>query len=131
MDDDARKAISYVKVAMIIIAFLFTVFLLTAVYLLATSTVISSAAPFNTTLTGSYVVFLAAVELFWLLVVYRFIYKRLQSGKIRESEVVCLIVGVFQLLFGGIISGIVLLVAWIKIRDSVKIQSMIEPESFQ
>ena len=60
------------------------------------------------------------IGLVWILLDYFLVYKRLESGNVREAETPALVLGILQLLFGGIISGILLIIAYTKIGDSLR-----------
>ena len=60
------------------------------------------------------------IGLVWILLDYFLVYKRLESGNVREAETPALVLGILHLLFGGIISGILLIIAYTKIGDSLR-----------
>ena len=60
------------------------------------------------------------IGLVWILLDYFLVYKKLVSEKIREAEMPSLVLGIVQLIFGGVISGILLIIAYVKIRDSLE-----------
>ena len=60
------------------------------------------------------------IGLVWILLDYFLVYKRLESGNVREAETPALVLGILQLLFGGIIPGILLIIAYTKIGDSLR-----------
>jgi hypothetical protein len=57
--------------------------------------------------------------LLWILLDYFLIYRKLQTERVREAETPSIILGIIQLIFGGLIPGILLIVAYVKIRDSL------------
>ncbi|MCL4333903.1 MAG: hypothetical protein M1290_06780 [Candidatus Thermoplasmatota archaeon] len=63
-----------------------------------------------------------AIGILWLALDYFLIYKKIKEERIKEAETPALILGIIQLIFGGLIPGILLIVAWIKIKDSVNRQ---------
>ncbi|MCL4333439.1 MAG: hypothetical protein M1290_01490 [Candidatus Thermoplasmatota archaeon] len=63
-----------------------------------------------------------AIGILWLLLDYFLIYKRLNEERVKEAEAPAIVLGIIQLIFGGLIPGILLIVAWIEIRDSVNRQ---------
>lgn len=58
--------------------------------------------------------------LIWLVVVYVFAYSRVQDGQYEEAQVPTLVCGILTLLFGGIVSGILYIVAYLKLGDAVR-----------
>ena len=60
------------------------------------------------------------IGLVWILLDYFLVYKKLLLEKIREAEMPSLVLGIVQLIFGGVISGILLIIAYVKIRDSLE-----------
>ncbi len=60
------------------------------------------------------------IGLLWLLMDYFLVYRRLDSGRVREAETPSLLLGILQLLFGGVITGILLIIAYVKIGDSLR-----------
>lgn len=64
-------------------------------------------------------IFLAVLPFILMFLDYFFIYKPLVNGDARRAEVPTLLMGILQLFVGGVLSGIILLIAWVKIRDSI------------
>ena len=60
------------------------------------------------------------IGLVWILLDYFLVYKKLLLEKIREAEMPSLVLGIVQQIFGGVISGILLIIAYVKIRDSLE-----------
>ncbi len=60
------------------------------------------------------------VSIMWILLDYFLIYKKLEQERVKETDTVSLILGILQLIFGGLIPGILLIIAHIKIRDSIE-----------
>lgn len=60
------------------------------------------------------------IGLFWILLDYFLIYNKLAKEQVKEAETPSLVLGVVQLIFGGVITGILLIVAYVKIRDSLE-----------
>ncbi|MBX8637693.1 MAG: hypothetical protein KIY11_04955, partial [Thermoplasmata archaeon] len=58
--------------------------------------------------------------LLWILLDYFLIYRKLVTGKVEEAETPALVLGTIQLILGGVITGILLIVAYVKIKDSVR-----------
>ncbi len=59
-----------------------------------------------------------SIGLLWILLDYFLIYKKLAEGRVAEAETPGIVLGIAQLVLGGLISGIMLIVAYVKIRDS-------------
>ena len=60
------------------------------------------------------------IGLLWILLDYFLVYKNLALEKVKESEVPSLILGIIQLILAGVIPGILLIIAYVKIRDSLE-----------
>ncbi|WP_393971706.1 hypothetical protein OXIME_000285 [Oxyplasma meridianum] len=64
-------------------------------------------------------VFLAILPFILMFMDYVFIYKPLTDGNAVRAEVPALLLGILQIFVGGVLSGIILIIAWVKIRDSI------------
>jgi len=82
----------------------------------STSRVIQTSFPFLTILI---LVPITIFGLLWVFLDYFLIYRKLSSEKVAEASTPALILGILQLIFGGLIPGILLIVAYVKIRDSI------------
>jgi hypothetical protein len=60
------------------------------------------------------------IAIVWILLDYFLIYKKLADGKVQEAETPSLVLGLIQLILGGVITGILLILAYVKIRDSLQ-----------
>lgn len=58
------------------------------------------------------------VGILWILLDYFLIYKKVKEEKVREAETPALVLGILQLIFGGFIPGILLIVAYVELKDS-------------
>lgn len=58
------------------------------------------------------------LPLIFLLLTYFLVYKRLTEGQVEVTLTPALILGILSLLLGGVISGILLIVAYVKIKDA-------------
>ncbi len=127
LDKDAEDAKTLILVALIIQVIL-TV-LVVVYYLAAFSFILSpSLAPPGTTTTpvfpllsiiiGLSVSFLA-IGILWCVLDYFLLYRRIVDGKIEETDTASLVLGILQLIFGGLISGILILIAHGKITSSI------------
>ena len=63
--------------------------------------------------------FALLIGILWIFLDYFLIYRKLKEERVREAETPSLVLGIIQLIFGGLIPGILLIVAYVKIRDSV------------
>ncbi len=63
------------------------------------------------------------IGLLWILLDYFLVYKKLAEERVEDAETPALILGIIQLLFGGVITGILLIVAYVKIKDSTRNRS--------
>lgn len=72
-----------------------------------------------------FTIFLAALPFIFMILDYFLVYKPLTEGKGESAEAPALVFGILQLILGGVISGVVLIVAWLKIRDANKKPSIV------
>ena len=82
-----------------------------------TSTVVNTG---GLAIVGLIVSIFFAIAIVWILLDYFLIYKKLADGKVREAETPSLVLGLIQLILGGVITGILLILAYVKIRDSLE-----------
>jgi 1,4-dihydroxy-2-naphthoate octaprenyltransferase len=131
LDSDASTAKTLTLVAIILQLVFFVIgifsviglsFLLAVKYTVTTSngSVITNPVPMGAFTSISLIFSVALLfGLLWILLDYFLIYKKLQTERVREAESPSIILGIIQLIFGGLIPGILLIVAYIKIRDSL------------
>lgn len=63
---------------------------------------------------------LSIIPFIFIFLNYFLIYKPLNEGRGRKAETPALVLGILQIIpFGGVIPGILLLISWVKIRDSL------------
>ncbi len=128
LDSDASTAKTLALVAIILQAVFFLIGIVSVVALLgllATSTAIGPGGTMVGTpglgigIAG--VIFGVAFlfGLLWILLDYFLVYKKLAEERVQEAETPSIVLGIIQLIFGGIITGILLIVAYVKIRDSL------------
>jgi hypothetical protein len=134
LDSDANTAKTLTLVAIILQVVFFVIGIFAIAALAVVTTGITTTTSTGTTVTTSPpgigvgifgMVFGAIflIGLLWILLDYFLIYKKLAEDKVEEAETPALILGIIQLLFGGIITGILLIVAYVKIKDSVRNRS--------
>ncbi|MCL4333926.1 MAG: hypothetical protein M1290_00095 [Candidatus Thermoplasmatota archaeon] len=139
LDNDASTAKTLTLVAIILQAvfFVFGIFETLGLAVFSVSTSIASSSTVTTTVTSSVgpstiiaIIFSAAlaIGILWTLLDYFLIYKRLKEERVKEADTPAIVLGIIQLIFGGLIPGILLIVAWIKIRDSVNMQDGLSDE---
>ncbi|EQB65154.1 MAG: hypothetical protein AMDU3_IPLC00003G0006 [Thermoplasmatales archaeon I-plasma] len=126
LDSDASTAKTLVLVAIILQAVFFVIGVFEVIALAAFLTV-TTVPPTSTRLSlGALgiisIVFSAAlaIGILWIALDYFLIYKKLKEERVREAETPSLVLGIIQLIFGGLIPGILIIVAYVKIRDSVR-----------
>ncbi|MCL5731346.1 MAG: hypothetical protein M1605_04435 [Candidatus Thermoplasmatota archaeon] len=122
-DNDAKTAKTLSVVAVALDALFSFSFLIMSVFV---TSLISSLGKiysgFPTSILPSILLAYAIVELFWMGMTLWLIYRPLKDDRVKDAETPSLFIGIGQLIFGGFITGIILLIAWIKIRDSLKFQ---------
>ena len=133
LDSDASTAKTLVLVAIIFQAIFFAIGISEIIALAAFFTVTTVPATSSTLSLGAFgiitVVFSAAlaIGILWIVLDYFLIYKRLKEERVREAETPALVLGIIQLIFGGLIPGILLIIAYVKIRDSLHRGNGIHP----
>lgn len=55
----------------------------------------------------------------WILLDYFLIYRKLADERVEEAETPCLVLSIVQLVLGGVLAGVLLIIAYVKIKDSV------------
>jgi hypothetical protein len=68
---------------------------------------------------GGIVLFLAFISLIWLLLVYMFSYAPAINRDFEDARTPTLVFGILTLICGGIISGILYIVAYVKLGDAL------------
>ncbi len=131
IDIDASEAKSLVLVAIILQLVFFVIGIIGIVFagaFLAVSKVVTTTGVGTTVTTpvpnffGVFLVFFSVaflIGLLWILLDYFLIYKKLAEDRVREAETPSIVLGIIQLIFGGLIPGILLIIAYVKIRDSL------------
>ena len=125
LDSDASTAKTLVLVAIILQAVFFVIGILEVIGLVALLTGTTVPSTNTTPSLGAFgiiaIVFsiALAIGILWIALDYFLIYKRLKEEKVREAETPAIVLGIIQLIFGGLIPGILLIVAYVKIKDSL------------
>lgn len=125
LDQDASSAKSLTLAAIIIQAVFFVIGIL--LVLLLAIAFVTTTGPTGATMSiagaGVFTLFFSvgfAISLVWILLDYFLIYKKLAEERVSEAETPCIVLGIIQLLFSGLIPGILLIIAYVKIRDSTR-----------
>lgn len=129
LDSDAESARTLTLVAIILqVIFLFVGVALIGGVLALAFTSTPSGVPANFMPSIFVLVFGAIflVGILWIVLDYVLIYAPLGRGEVTRAEGPALALSIIQLVFGGIITGILLIIAWVKIKDSVRNQNMRE-----
>lgn len=74
---------------------------------------------------------LAIIPFLWMLLDYFLVYKPLTENSPESAETPALVLGILQILTLDFISGILLVVAWVKVRDGIGKLKRSEQERFQ
>jgi hypothetical protein len=69
-------------------------------------------------LVGGIVLFLAFLALIWLILVYVLSYARTRDGDYERARTPTLVFGILALISGGVVSGILYIVAYVKLGDA-------------
>lgn len=137
LDPDANSAKALAKVAVILQGILFAigvavlsialVALLTSVNIpagvdLTSGVTLSIAGVMTTVFISSF-----AIGVLWLFLDYYLVYVRLREERVTQAETPALVLGILQLVLGGVVPGILLIIAYVKIRDSESRQRLAHP----
>lgn len=60
------------------------------------------------------------VGILWIILDFFLIYQRLSDNRVAEAETPALVLGILQIIAGGVVPGILVIIAYIKIRDSLR-----------
>lgn len=127
LDPDASSAKTLVLVAIILQAVFFLIGIFVAIFVVSffvafTPPVGYGGAPFD--FAFGFVPFIFSIAfsigIIWILLDYLLIYKPLGEGRVAAAESPCLVLSIIQLVIGGVIAGILLIIAWTKIKDSLR-----------
>ena len=136
LDSDASTAKTLALVAIILQAVFFVIGIFEVIALIAFLVVVPTVTPTNAIpsldVSGIIaIVFSAAlaIGILWTALDYFLVYKRLKEEKVREAKTPTLVLGIIQLILGGLIPGILLIVAYVKIKDSLNRQNFPEAHS--
>ena len=129
LDSDASTAKTLTLVAIILQAVFFVIGIFevigVAAFLAVTTTSVGNVTSVRSTPVGVLgfisLIFAAALAIgvLWILLDYLLVYKKLSKERVKEAETPSLILGIIQLIFGGFIPGILLIIAYVKIKDSL------------
>lgn len=119
LDSDASSAKSLVLAALILEAVFFGIGIFIFVLAMAGSAV-SGATLGALGIIATVFTVLLSIGLLWLLLDYYLIYRPIALERVAEAETSAIVLGILQLIFAGIIPGILLIIAYVKIRDSVE-----------
>ena len=131
---ESAKTLVLVAIILQVVFSLIAVFIYAAVFAVVPATTIG---PGGTTVStgfpaaGLFIVLASVfggIGLLWILLDYFLLYKKIADGRIEETDTTSLVLGILQLLFGGLIPGILILVAHGKIGDAIN-NKLRNPES--
>lgn len=141
LDSDASTAKTLTLVAIILQAVLFVAGLFIIIGLFAFAATSTTIGPGGTTTTmaplagigllGAIFAIVLAIGIIWILLEYFLIYKKLAEEKVAEAETPAIVLGIITLIFGGILTGILLIIAYVKIRDSIARHPPVYQYSYQ
>ena len=136
LDSDASTAKTLALVAIILQAVFFVIGIFEVIALIAFLVVVPTVTPTNAIpsldVSGIIAIVFSAVlaiGILWIALDYFLVYKRLKEEKVREAKTPTLVLGIIQLILGGLIPGILLIVAYVKIKDSLNRQNFPEAHS--
>lgn len=129
LDSDAESAKTLVLVAIILqlVFFIIGISFLSFVFYLIIGAPVPGSGPVGFNIGNLFAIIFvtfAFIGLVWLVLDYVLIYSPLRRERVSAAETPALILGILQLIFSGftgIISGILVIIAWMKIRDSLSI----------
>lgn len=79
---------------------------------------------------GAIVIGLGVLGVIWIILVYIFSYVNTVEGEYGQARTPTLVFGILSLLSGGIISGILFLVAYSKLGDAIEEQARLRPGGY-
>lgn len=138
LDSDAESAKTLTLVALILQVVFFAIALVVILVFSVFAVSASSSAGTGVVTTTSFAVsgilaaflsIFAGVGILWIILDYLLIYKPLSEENVQRAETPALVLSILQIIFGGIITGILLLVAYIKIKDSLNSQKQLRSSS--
>lgn len=131
LDHNAESAKTLVLVALIVEAVVLALIILYFASIFAIFSVITPVNPGGSAMPapGFYfsgiIIFVIVATIFgaigalWILLDYYLVYRRLVEERVEEAQSPALVLGILQLILGGIIPGILLIVAYSQIANSV------------
>ncbi len=119
LDRDASTAKSLALATVILEAVFFAIGVLVLVAALV-GTAVSGVSMSTLGIVTVVFMVLFAIGLMWLLLDYYLVYKPLAQERVRDAETPSIVLGIIQLILGGVIPGILLIIAYVKIRDSLE-----------
>jgi hypothetical protein len=133
VDSDASTARALTLAAIVIQAIFFAVGIFVALFLLATTIttvvtstggapgVVTTSTPFAFGVAGLVFGAVFLVSILWMALDYFLVYRNMGSpDSIPAARTPAIVLGIVQLIFGGLIPGILLIVAYLKIGDSMR-----------
>lgn len=129
LDPDADSAKGFMIAAMIIqvifvviwlFGLMFFLFFVTAIPVTPTPAITTPTATFP--LFGFTLMFTSflVVGILWIILDFFLVFQRLDEGRVAEAETPALVLGILQIVAGGVVPGILVIIAFIKIRDSLR-----------
>lgn len=70
------------------------------------------------------------IDFIFIFLVYTFSYRQTSRGYYQEASLPTLIVGILSLIFGGVITGILYILAYVKLRDAIQEQQQMTFRGF-
>ncbi len=64
--------------------------------------------------------FVFLLGVLWLILDYVLVYSKISEGRLNEAETPCLVLAILQLILGGVIPGILMIIAYVKIKDAIR-----------
>ncbi|MDA8054894.1 MAG: hypothetical protein M0Z77_04495 [Thermoplasmatales archaeon] len=124
LDGDASTAKTLTLVAMVFQAIFFVIGIFEVIAVIAVFSLtarIVATPGYNGPLVIISLVFSVALlmGILWIALDYFLVYKRLATEMVQEAKTPSIVLGIIQLIFGGLVPGILLIIAYVKIRDSL------------
>ena len=123
-DSDSAKTLTLVAIILQIVFLIAGVAIIASVLAIGFNSIPNGTSP-GTSFVASEIISLVFGVIFligalWIILDYVLIYAPLSRDEVSRAESPALVLAILQLIFGGIITGILLLVAWVKIKDSLR-----------
>jgi zinc ribbon protein len=120
LEPDASTARTLTLVAIVLqLVFFLGGLLIVSAFLLAVASVVGGSIAFG--FIGAILGTVFSVSILWIVLDYFLVYRNLESrDRFERARSWALVLGILQLVIGGVLPGIFLIIAWLKIDEAVR-----------